>query len=83
MERAIVDENIRICVVCRKNIKKDKLSARKIEGFWVCSSHCTNKFLKEKKMWTPKEWGELCKMQALYEERKRAEITTAINCHQY
>ena len=77
MERKTAGENIRICVVCNKKIKEDNLKAKKLDGLWVCSSNCLSKFQKEKKKWTPEEWDELCKMQASYEERKRAEINTA------
>ena len=74
IERAIANENIGICTVCNKKIKNDDLIARKIDGVWLCGYSCIEKFLEEKKMWTPNDWGELCKLQILYEERKRAEI---------
>ena len=78
MERKTAGENCHICVVCNKNIKEDELKARNIDGIWVCSSNCLSKFRKEKKKWAPEKWDELCKMQASYEERKRAEINTAM-----
>lgn len=77
MIRAVNEENLHICAVCYRNIKNDNVAARKIDDFWGCSSRCINKLLKEKKMWTSKEWDELGKMQALYEERKRMEIDKA------
>ena len=77
MQRTMARENARICVVCNRNIKKDNLSSRHIDGLCLCSLNCVDKFLEEKKKWTAKEWDELCKMQALYEERKRAEINIA------
>ena len=77
MERKTAGENMRICVVCNKNMKDDKLKASYIDGLWVCGSNCLSKFEKEKKKWTPEEWNELCKMQASYEEQKRVEISAA------
>ena len=77
MQRAIAYDNSGICVVCNRNIKKDSLATRNIDGLCVCSLNCADKFLKEKNKWTSKEWDELCKMQALFEERKRAEIKAA------
>lgn len=76
IERAIEEEIIHICAVCYRAIKKDDPAARDIDGFWVCSSNCASKLLKEKRMWTAKEWDELCKMQAIYEERRRREINS-------
>lgn len=73
MERTTAGENMRICFVCNSNMKYDEPKARKIDGLWVCGSNCLSKFEKEKKKWTPEEWGGLCKMQASYEELKRAE----------
>ena len=77
MERSIAYENASVCVVCNKKVKRDKLKAMKIDGFWICGSNCIDKFLKAREMWNPKGWDEVCKMQMLYEERKRAEINTA------
>lgn len=77
MQRAVAYENLGICVVCNRNIKKDSLATRNIDGLCVCSLDCADKFLEEKKKWTSREWDELCKMQALFEERKRAEINPA------
>lgn len=74
MQRVMVNGNARICVICNKNIKTDNSTATSIDGLWVCSSNCNSKFLTEKQKWTLEEWDALCKMQALYEERKRAEI---------
>ena len=76
MERTMEDEILHICAVCYRGISKDSLAARDIDGFWACSSNCVSKLLKEKKMWTPTEWDELCKIQALYEERKRRELNS-------
>lgn len=73
MRRAISYENSSICAVCNRNIRKDSLGTRNIDGLCVCSLNCADRFLEEKKKWTTSEWDELCKMQALYEERKRAE----------
>ena len=56
MERAIAYENAGICVVCNRKIKKDKLKAMKIDGFWICGSNCIDKFLKSRRMWTPEGW---------------------------
>lgn len=69
----MVDEIIGICVVCNQKIKKQKVTAKKIDGLLLCGLVCTGKFLKEKKKWTSEKWDELCKMQALYEVRKREE----------
>ena len=73
MARTTIEETVGICVVCNRNVKKDKLASRQIDGLWVCSSGCIDKFLKEKKKWIPENWEQLCRMQALYEERKRTE----------
>lgn len=77
MERKTFGENMHICVVCNKNINEEESKASNIDGLWICSSNCLSKFQKEKKKWTQEEWDELCKMQASYEERKRAQINTA------
>lgn len=77
MQKVMVNENTRICVVCNNNIKTDESTATSIDGLWVCSSNCSNKFLKKKQKWTVEEWNALCKMQALYEDRKRAETSNA------
>ena len=69
----MTDEIIAICVVCNQKIEKGKLSAKKIDGLWVCGLGCMDKFFEEKKKWRPENWGELCKLQAFYEERKRTE----------
>lgn len=74
-----MERSVHSCAVCSTNIKRDDLIARRIDSFWVCSSKCVNKLLKEKKMWTPKEWDELGKIQAVYDERKRAGISAP--CH--
>lgn len=75
IKKAICHENIGICPVCNKKIKNDDLIARKIDGLWLCSINCIDKFLKEKKRWNPEEWHKLCNLQASYAERKRAEST--------
>ena len=77
MQRIIEGEIVHICAVCYRGIKMDSSEARNVDGFWACSSSCSGKLLKEKKMWTDREWNELCKMQELFEERKRAEIKAA------
>lgn len=75
MEIAIACENIGVCTVCNKNMKKANLRARKIDGLWLCGHGCTDKFLQEKKKWPSKEWNKLCQMQALYVEQKQADIS--------
>lgn len=72
---AEMEKAIHSCAVCSRDIERDNLIARRVDSFWVCSTKCVNKLLKEKKMWTPKGWDELGKIQALYDERKRAGIT--------
>ena len=57
-----------ICVMCRKKIEEDKITAKKIDGLWLCSTVCEDNFLNEKKKWTPARWDELC--QLLYEEHQ-------------
>ena len=69
--KAIADEIIGICVVCNRKIQRENKMARQLDGLWVCGSSCMSKFLKEKKKWTADNWDEICKLQALYEERKR------------
>ena len=59
-----------ICVMCKKKIKVDMVSAKKVDGLWLCGAGCIDKFLKEKKKWTPAGWDELCHLQVLYEERR-------------
>lgn len=78
MQRLITNEDMRICPMCSKNIKKNNLVTRPIDGLWLCSDGCIDKFLKEKKKWTPNAWNALCNMQILY-ERKRADINTEKN----
>ncbi len=73
--KAVASESVGICPVCNKKIKNHDALARKIDGLWLCGISCVDRFLKEKKKWTPKDWDALCSMQALYEERKRAEIS--------
>ena len=51
MERSIAYENASVCVVCNKKVKRDKLKAMKIDGFWICGSNCIDKFLKAREMW--------------------------------
>lgn len=77
MERESAYENMRTCVVCNRKINEGKSKAKQLDGLWICGLNCVNKFQKEKQKWTPEEWDELCKMQALYEKRKQAEINTA------
>lgn len=76
---AMLDEFIGICVVCNKRIEKGSKTARMIDGVWLCNLHCLDKFLEEKKKWTPENWVSICRMQALYEERKRAETSNLRN----
>ena len=59
-----------ICVMCRKKVNDDKVTAEKIDGLWLCGAKCVDKFLKEKKKWTPAGWDELC--QLLCEEHRWA-----------
>ena len=77
MQRVIEEEIVHICAVCYMGINMDSPEARNVDGFWTCSSDCSSKLLKEKKMWTDREWNELGKMQELFEERQRAEIKAA------
>ena len=78
MEIAMTDGIIGNCVVCNQKIKKEKMTAKRIDDLWVCGLGCRNKFLKEKRRWIPKNWVELCKMQAIYEERKRTDIESLL-----
>lgn len=78
MQRAITNEDMRICPMCCKNIEKENLVTTSIDGLWLCSDSCIAKFLKEKKNWSPNAWNALCNMQILY-ECKRAEISTEKN----
>lgn len=73
----MADEIIGICVVCNQKII-EKAMAKRVDGLWLCSEDCISRFLKEKKKWSPENWGELCKLQALYEERKRKEIESLL-----
>lgn len=57
-----------ICVICRKKIEEDKVTAEMVDGLWLCGDVCKDKFLNEKKKWTPNRWDELC--QLLYEEHQ-------------
>ncbi len=59
-----------ICVICRKKVNDDTVKVEKIDGLWLCGAKCVDKFLKEKKKWTPGGWVELC--QLLYEEHEWA-----------
>lgn len=77
MQKTMEDEIIHVCAVCYRGITRDNPAARNVDGFWACSSSCGSKLMKEKQMWTTREWHELCKMQELFEERKRAEIKAA------
>ncbi|MFC1925350.1 hypothetical protein ACFLW2_01475 [Chloroflexota bacterium] len=73
MERVIVDEAVHICVVCNQKVKDGNSVAMTIDGLWLCSLGCINKFLKEKRRWKLENWQELCKMQVSFQERKQAE----------
>lgn len=57
-----------VCVMCRKRIEGNKVTARQIDGLWLCSTVCKDNFLNEKKKWTPARWDELC--QLLSEEHQ-------------
>lgn len=57
-----------ICVMCRKKVNDATITARKINGLWLCDAKCAAKFLKEKKKWTSAGWTELCHL--LYEEHE-------------
>ena len=78
-ESALAGEITGICVVCNKRIKEENKAARQVDGLSVCGSVCISKFLKEKKKWTAENWDAICKMQVLYEERKREEKSQLIN----
>lgn len=72
-EKAIADEIVGICVVCNRKVNKNNKVTRKIDGLLVCCSGCVDKFIKEKKKWTSENWEAICRLQVLYEERKKIE----------
>lgn len=75
----MVDEVLGTCVVCNKGVMKGVKASKKVDGIWLCSVQCKDTFLAEKKKWAPEHWKSICRLQVLYEERKRAETSQIRN----
>ena len=72
----MTDEVMGNCAICDREIRSSRLKAKKIDGLWVCGFGCMLKIKNERRKWVPGNWAELCRIQSLYEEHKKAERKT-------